>query len=845
MKGTGLRDSWELRQTAVARSDWASAVTRDSDGATAQVDSAPQDHPRAADPVRVPDHELLRMVGHGAYGEVWLARNALGTLRAVKVIRLRDTTDCRPSEREFHGIQKYEPVSRGHEGLVDILQVGRNDDEGYFYYVMELADRVEDGRLTGSSSSSSVDYVPRTLRHELKSRHRLPAEECLEIGLAIAGALEHLHGARLVHRDIKPSNIIFVGGRAKLADIGLVTDIGDAWSIVGTEGYLPPEGCGTPEADLYSLGKVLYEMSTGLDRRRFPELPEEATAPAEALLLRELNEIVVKACARDPARRHPTATALRRELGRVRSGRSIRRQRGWEHVRRRLHLWVPAASVLALGIVFWWGMSNRRLSDPLARTPEVASIFVLPFRPTNPEGTLSGGVSHQRVTDAFVDALASIEGVRRSPRRMGWRALDEDLVRQSLARTSTMHHVLSARLDEQAGELNLRLRLHERTGDRLVWEEALTGPASNVVGLEQRALENLLGVLDIRPTAVERERIARVLVDNAAAGRLVAEGWATFESNCLIPSGYTRVIALAEQARRLDPRYLDARYQQICMFREMALFSRPPVEIWPELQRELTDLLREDETCAGALNHLAGCLLFGDWDWEGFDACYQRQLPLERPPVQHLIRAFWLRMHGDLERARQELALGERVESSDIITRFHGATARWVHRDYDDGIRFGRRTLELVPDATWPYFCLAQLYVARGDYEEGLRAIERVERDVSLQGLTALRGCALAAMGRTSEAREILQELLDHKRTMPYLQPYFVARLYAALGETETALDWLEEAERDRSEYLVMADFGGLRTDPAWDTFQGHHRFQALLKKVGLETWPVPIRPLP
>ena len=95
--------------------------------------------PEARAPV-VPAHELLRRIGAGSYGEVWLARSALGTFRAVKIVRRAAFDDDRPYEREFAGLQKFEPISRTHEGFVDLLQVGRDDAEGWFYYVMELAD---------------------------------------------------------------------------------------------------------------------------------------------------------------------------------------------------------------------------------------------------------------------------------------------------------------------------------------------------------------------------------------------------------------------------------------------------------------------------------------------------------------------------------------------------------------------------------------------------------------------------------------------------------------------------------------------------------------------------------
>lgn len=262
----------------------------------------------------IPDHDVLRIIGRGAFGEIWLARGRTGALRAVKIVYRSTFEDERSFQREFDGMSEFEPFSREHPGFVDVLHVGRDANNAFFYYIMELADDVIAG-----ADLESIDwnaYNSRTLRSDLEKQRRLPTREVIELGASIAGALGELHDNGLTHRDIKPANVIFVEGRPKIADIGLVAATGQQ-TFVGTEGYVPPEGPGTAAADLYSLGKVLYELATGRDRLDFPELPEDLQRFPDKGMLLELNSILLKACARDASRRYRNAYEMEADLRKI------------------------------------------------------------------------------------------------------------------------------------------------------------------------------------------------------------------------------------------------------------------------------------------------------------------------------------------------------------------------------------------------------------------------------------------------------------------------------------------------------------------------------------------------
>jgi serine/threonine protein kinase len=524
----------------------------------------------------VPDHELLGVIGRGAYGEVRLARNAVGTPRAVKVVHRQTFERDEHFEREFKGLQQFEPISRTHDGLMDILHLGRPAEEGWFYYVMELADDANAERggrnaevpgsgpaaVSRSAFCAPSSYVPHTLREELRTRGALPIDRLLELGLQLSAALEHLHRHGLVHRDVKPSNVIFVNGEAKLADAGLVARMDDAQSLVGTAGYIAPEGPGTPRGDIYGLGKLLCEAAFGKDRQEFPQLPSDLGSHPDHQQLLELNEIIVRACAHDAELRYRTALELQLDLDRLRQGKSVRRHHQRQTVRRQLRRSAPVGALLLLGagiMALWW---RQQQPGSLPAASE-QTIFVLPFRHSAPGPTRAESWELPtdvclcgRLTDAFIDSLPLIPGIRTGPRKSGWIRHAEDQVRRELVRTNDTRYILTGRVDHTNDALRLVLRLYERQQEIPIWTETFAGTTNEVPTLEQRAINAIARRLDRAvPEGIQRQ-IDLTLSNNLAAYGLFQRARSLY----VLATSANLHQALADYLAALDahPRYTAA-----------------------------------------------------------------------------------------------------------------------------------------------------------------------------------------------------------------------------------------------------------------------------------------------
>lgn len=263
--------------------------------------------------MEIPSHKLLRPIGEGGFGEVWMARTVTGKLRAVKIVRRerfeKDGLGKEQVDRlfrlEFDGVRGFEDLASQNPSLIHIHTVGRGELGEVFYYVMPLADHA--GTEKPCQEDEIESYHPLTLGEMIDRQGAMTLNQANDLLAEICAGVASLHRAGLMHRDISSPNILFINGKPVVADPGLTSVDTDELPAV-SRGFSPPEGHSSPSSDVYSLGKLYYHMISGLHPAdHYPMLPEA--------VYRDENfghsvELLDRCCNPSPERRFSDAAEL-------------------------------------------------------------------------------------------------------------------------------------------------------------------------------------------------------------------------------------------------------------------------------------------------------------------------------------------------------------------------------------------------------------------------------------------------------------------------------------------------------------------------------------------------------
>lgn len=250
---------------------------------------------------------LLQYCGGGAFGDVYYCKDISNKHMAIKIISKIKLGDS--WKRELKGVTNYRLITENAPELLRIYQVG--EDEESFFYTMEAADSLE-----------VESYLPDTLANRL-AHGAISQGDILPMIRDILDGIKVIHQSGFAHRDIKPDNILFVNGKPKIGDIGLVSAVAaTVTKIAGTLDFLPPEQRSAEKfanldriygqrSDFYAFGKVIYCIVTGQAANLFPTIPAEIKlSPALKFYLR----LSLRLCDKEPVTRLDSLLQIEKEL---------------------------------------------------------------------------------------------------------------------------------------------------------------------------------------------------------------------------------------------------------------------------------------------------------------------------------------------------------------------------------------------------------------------------------------------------------------------------------------------------------------------------------------------------
>ena len=735
-------------------------------------------------------YRLEECLGHGGMGVVWKARD-LHLNRAVALKLLPEFATGSTAETRFH-IEAQAAAALDHPAICTIYEIDYVD--GVWFIAMALID--------GD-----------TLAHRIHSTH-VGIGEAVRICASVAAGLEAAHARNIIHRDIKTTNIMITReGQVKILDFGIArvgwaSSITGAGLTLGTPSHMSPEQLNGFEvdgrADVWSLGVVLFESLAGRlpFRADNPHALRRTICQDEPPSLRglrpevpaELEAIVRRALAKDPAARYASAADFRTDL----------------------EAFLEQRPTTAPHLVSTTTRQTTALPTPPA-------LVVLPFvnAPPDPETEyFTDGL-----TDELINALAQIPELRVVSRSSAFAFKGKQADLALLAERLKVDKAIEGTVRRAGNKLRILVQLIGVKDGFQLWSKRFDAELEDVFAVQDEiahAVAEALKVKLVEETSEQRE-------PNFEAYNLYLQGkYCLYQFN---PAAVEKARVCFEQALEIDPAYARARAGLAHYHNRLAFFNAMvPTQALAHAMAEAEKALALNPKLAETHAILGDTLLSLNWDWTGAEREYLRALELA--PKEGSLRqpyAMLLMRQGRFDESHGQLMAGLRMDPLSKMLNNAMAFLFYYARDYDRTLAFCERVLEMDPAFMQMVACRSLTHLELGYHDQAVAGLRRcVEIGRGDPIAIAFLAYSLAIAKQTAEAQELLNSLLE-RSARQYTSPVYISVIYIALGEFEKAFEWIEkgfEVHDPTITFLgVFQAFDPLRSDP---------QFPLLLRRTGL-----------
>nr|UXE44500.1 serine/threonine-protein kinase PknD [uncultured bacterium] len=777
-------------------------------------------------------YRILEPIGRGGMGIVYAAEDLkLGRRVALKLLPeylARDKESLQRFEREARAAS-----ALNHPNICTIYEI--DEAEGLHFIAIEL--------LEGE-----------TLKRRM-ARSRLPTQEILRIGIEISEALEAAHSAGIIHRDIKPSNVFLTRrGLVKVLDFGVAKRVGseliersshfslpllgnfeadltNTGALIGTTAYMSPEQVNRQlvdtRTDLFSLGAVLYEMTTG--QMPFPgtdlstvirAVQHQRPIPVEQInpeARSGLDRIIDKALQKDRRSRYQRAAELQADLQKL-QGHLERRGKRW-----RASL-LPLALLALFGVVLAASRFNPRVRQWIAGTPSVGmshnirSLAVLPF------GNLTGDPAQEYLvegmSDALITDLSKLTSLRVISRTSSMQYKGTHKALPEVARELNVDAAVLGSVTRSGNRIRVNAKLVEAAGGQNLWVQDYDRDESGVLKLQNDLAAAVAREVAGKLTGKDQLRMAegpQSVNPQAYESYLKAEYFSSKETD----EGFEKAIEYYRKAIDLDPSFAAAYLGLGGTYSFMAYQRRLNYAEGSVKAENLLAKSLELDPNSSLAHAISGMIKFQfRCDRPGAEKELNRALELNPNDMGALdLYSYYL-----LEMGRTDEAIAEkkRVLEHDPVSVGTSAELGLYYlqagRD-DEAIQQLHKTLELDPNFPSALTRLGRAYANKGQYDQAVVELKKAVAMDNVPDRLGRLGDVYARWGKREESLAVVHELKGMSKER-YVSPTLIARIYARLGEKDQALSWLDRARKEDSPNASDSDFDSLRADPRFKVIE-------------------------
>ena len=475
---------------------------------------------------------------------------------------------------------------------------------------------------------------------------------------------------------------------------------------------------------------------------------------------------------------------------------------------------LAVVTIVALGYFFW----------PRTGTTAIESIAVLPFE--NRSNVADTEYLSDGLAESLIYRLSQLPNLKVSPSSSVFRYKGEKTDAKKVAEELGVDSVLTGRIAQLGDSLTISVELVDARNNNVLWGEHYDRKMADLLATQREIAAAITQKLQVKLSGGEKG-LTKKYTDNNEAYQLYLKGRFHFAKRT--KQDLLRSIELFREAIRLDPNFALAYVGVAESFSVMPSYPfMSPAEAMSQAKPAIAKALELDAELPEAYNVAGTIAATHDWNWGEAERRFKRSIELDPNLAVSHYRYSWVYLSamGRHHEAIVEMKRAMELEPLSLTQGGNFAGVLMYARQFDAALEQAKKTYDLDPNHPASRYWMAHALNAKGMYAESLLISEKSSQSgLPVQGQA---GYAYAKSGQRRRAEELIARLKEYEKTK-YVNNYWIAIIYAALGERDAAFAELEKAYQARDWFLPR-----LKVDPFMDNLRDDPRFKEMVKRIGL-----------